>query len=481
MVTYFLNSLSAYEQAKKQIRTGLFNDLQICYYHGEPIQSDLENLIHLPLENIYDFMCETDYGLIEEITVNDTSNMELNNKIKTYIDTAQKEAVAKRAEFEKLYKEEIRKIKLDFNEPLRIFFLTSRITTVLQHTAKGLMNAFMNLGYETFLSIEKNDMQRWGSNQNSGYFAWHLKNMFEFKPHIVVNIDYLHNDFLPKEMFNFIWFQDDAPFMYENKQIELRKRDFVFHLTSGLRERLSKVGIESEYQEFLMNGNIFKPRVEIKKEKKIVFIGTSYFYASEHLRHDRMFEEIFNDVLCSFEEKSCITSGKNGDIEYFAKKYNKPKDYIDLVYNYLLRDYCIEKLCRINTGEYKVEIYGAGWEKNQYVKKFHKGMAPYGEEVSKLYNSATYAYCVGGYVLMQRTLESAFSGTIPLVLDVRAGGEDEYDKKVEDGLEFFHIKDLENILTSGIVKEKDFSFIRQEYSYEKMAKRIIDKVQKELS
>ena len=481
MDTYFLNPLSAYEQAKKQERTGLFNDLQICYYHGEPIQSDLENLIHLPLENLYNFMCETPYRRIQICLRDEGFDVNVYDEIIVYINKVQNEAFKKIAEFEKLYKDEIRKLKLNFSEPLRVFFLTTRTTTVLQNSANGLMNAFKNLGYETFFSIEENDMQSWGMNEDSGYFAWHLKNMLEFKPHITINLDYLHNNFLPNEIFNFIWIQDEMPFMHQNQLVQLRKRDFVFHLTSGMRSVLSKVGIESEYQEFLMNRNIFKPRVEIKKEKKIIFIGTSYFSFSEHLRHDRMFEEIFNDVLCSFEEKSCITSGKNGDIEYFAKKYKKEEEYIHLVYNYLMRDYCVEKLCRINTGEYKVEIYGAGWEKNQYVKKFHKGMAPYGEEVSKLYNSATYAYCVGGYVLMQRTLESAFSGTIPLVLDVRAGGEDEYDKKVEDGLEFFHIKDLENILTSGIVKEKDFSFIRQEYSYEKMAKRIIDKVQKELS
>lgn len=478
MGTYFLNPELAYQEALQQKRTGLHNDLQICYYNGEPLNSDLPNLINLPLEHIYGFMSETDYRMIRVFRIEEGSDPEFDNKIISYIDVSQKKAILKKAEFKELFKQEVRKIKLDFSEPLRIFFITTRATTVLQHCAKSLRETFTNMGYETFLSIEHNDMQSWGMDQDDNDFVWHLKNMLDFKPHITINIDYLHNDFLPDEMFNFVWFQDMMPIFDNNGHVKTRERDFIFHLTTGLGDLLSKLDIHSEYQSFLMNTKNYKQREEIKKEKKIVFIGSSYNHHIDEMRSYHLFDEIFKEMIEIFEEKNHLP---DKDIKYLMAKYHRPSEYFGEINRYITRDYCVEKLCKINTGKYKVEVYGAGWEHNKHVMQWHKGVVEYGEDISKIYNSATYGYCVGGYVLMQRTLESAFSGTIPLVLDVRVGGEDTYDKRIEKGIQFFNIKDLEKILTSGVEEEKDFSFIQQEYGYEKFANKIIDIVHKELS
>lgn len=478
MGTYFLNPSQAYEEAKQQKRTGLYKDLQICYYHGEKLDSDLPNLIHLPLEHIYDYMSETDNRMIGTFRQEPHSDSEFNNKVIEYIQNAQKEAIAKKHEFIALFKQEIKNMTLNFNEPLRIFFITSRATTVLQHSAKGLCDAFKDMGYETFLSIEHNDMQSWGVNQESSYFVWHLKNMYDFKPHIVINIDFLHNDFLPNEMFNIIWFQDNMPiFEDKTKRIALRERDFVYHLVKGVGDILIDFDIKSEYQGFLINEKIFTEKKNIKKEKKIVFIGSSYYVHLEDIINDPIFNIVYAEMVEIFESQNFIS---NQNIATLMKKYGKPSLFFGEISRCLSRDYCVEKLCRINTGQYKVEIYGSGWEDNKYVRKFHKGMVSYGEDICNLYNSATYGYCVGGYVLMQRTLECVFSGTIPLVLDVRNNPQDKYDEKIEEAFEFFNIKELEKVFAAKKPKKKDFSFVQQEFNYKKFASKIIDTVKAEL-
>jgi len=355
----------------------------------------------------------------------------------------------------------------DFSEPLRFYLSASSSTQVMQYVSKNIADTLQAMGYEVLFELAQG-MEDTGS----------LKNMSEFKPHATINVNHLHNSFLNDAVFNFAWFQDAMPILYSSQKIVLRKRDFVFHLIKGLEQTMLNAGIQSEYQQFCMNQNIFKKREEVTKEKKIVFIGSSYNVLINNMKSDFLFDEILQNTIEIFEEKSCLTSS---DIESLMQKYDKPEKYISYIYGYLTRDYCVEKLCKIDTGAYKVEIYGVGWDENPLVSKFYKGKVTYGEDISKIYNSAAYGYCVGGYVLMQRTLECAFSETIPLVLDVRADKQDTYDARVEECMQFFKINELENILTSNTQEEKDFSFIQKEYSYEKFVHRMVDIVQKELS
>ena len=60
MDTYFTEYESALIVAKQQRKTGIFNDLDICYYNG-PRQDngELENLINLPLEHVFEYFSET--------------------------------------------------------------------------------------------------------------------------------------------------------------------------------------------------------------------------------------------------------------------------------------------------------------------------------------------------------------------------------------------------------------------------------------
>lgn len=195
----------------------------------------------------------------------------------------------------------------------------------------------------------------------------------------------------------------------------------------------------------------------------------------QEYRNDDNFTDIMNDTIKLFEQTSCSEYMMSWEdiSQQINVKYNNPR-CIGELNRYLTRDYCVEKLCQIDT-DYEIEIYGRGWENNNIVKPYFKGVVDYGEDISKIYNSATYGFCCAGYILMQRTLECALSGTTPLVLDVRGDKHDVYDKRIEDEIQFFHINKLEEVLKKE-PKQIKSGVIQELFSYKHLANRILERV-----
>ena len=204
--TYFFNYQDAYKEARKQNKFTIFNNLQICYYNGEDKASPYENLIGLPIDKLCDYMTETPNRGISHILFDNIFTKEQKAEIEAYVKQLQYIAYMKKIEIGNQYRELIKMQEPDFNEPWRILFITTRGTTVLQYVAKNLADAFNDLGYSTFISIEQNAMQNWGGNDSHGNaeFAWHLKNIYEYNPHIIFNLDWINNTFLNDKIFNFV-------------------------------------------------------------------------------------------------------------------------------------------------------------------------------------------------------------------------------------------------------------------------------------
>ncbi|QFR48348.1 hypothetical protein FJR48_00845 [Sulfurimonas lithotrophica] len=446
-------------------KNGIVSGLQICYYDGERIENEPENCIHVPFNSIVDYFIKTK-NRFPSLINSDNTNLsttelsELQDEFKKSMNKVQNILDNKIINIKK----EIQKLKPNFNdEKLRIFAYGCRETVLIKHLVKNILIAADELGYETYLHTQDNDME--SCNE-----VFYLKALRDFNPHITINVNHLNNDFISDEVFNFIWFQDYMPLLRkESPPIHLRDRDLIYHLTNDLKEIIFNKGIYSEFQSFCMNEKIYKPRPEILKEKKIVFIGSSYKDRINDIKLDPDFQLVFNEAKDIFEKKSCLTNltHPKSDLLFLMQKYSKSLDYVNGINAYLIRDYCVEKLCSINTN-YEIEIYGWGWNENKKIQPYYKGIVENGESISKIYNSATYGFCPGSYILMQRTLECAFSETVPLVLDVREDKQEEYNNKIEESLEFFHIGDLENILNSDSEVKKTFAYIKEQYSYKKI-------------
>ncbi len=65
--TYFLSSEEALRVASQQNKQNNGYWLQTCYYEGEKIESDLVNLIHLPLGNLVDDLANGRYRIPEKV------------------------------------------------------------------------------------------------------------------------------------------------------------------------------------------------------------------------------------------------------------------------------------------------------------------------------------------------------------------------------------------------------------------------------
>lgn len=468
---YFLNSDEALRVASERNRWDEGYKLQVCYYDGEKIESDLPNLFHLPIDNLLEGLV---YGIHRVPTAINFTGLDVSSAVQveviTHFNMTIEQVKEYRRQLNNQYLQLLKNMKLDFNEPLRFYLLANSKTTVMQFISKSIADTLKDMGYEVLYNLFK-------GTEDLGSF----KTLYEFNPHVTININHLNNKFLGEDVFNFIWFQDYMSDLKGSTKLLLRDRDFIFHLIKDFEIFLNNKGVNSMYQPFCIDGTVFKKRDEIKKEKKIVFIGSSYNFRIEELKEREIFEVVYAEAVKIFEQKSCLTSleHETSDIRYLMDKYDVSEQFVVDIYAYLARDYCVEKLCTLNT-DYEVEIYGFGWETNEKVKPYFKGKIEYGEDISKIYNSASFGFCPGGYILMQRTLECAFSETIPLVLDTRED-HGEYDARVDDAIEYFHIKDLENILQKESITEKNFEFIREEFSYKHLVENYLKIIEETLS
>lgn len=470
--TYFLSSVEALkvslEKNKILAPNQQIESIQICYYDGELLKNAPENCINVPFINFVEYFSKTKYRI--PFSIDNLSDDKVAILFDEKIEIVKKEINKKIITLE----EKIHKLEPSIgNKTLKIFAFGCRETILIKGFVKNILDAANALGYSVYLHTQINEME-------SCCKTHYLESLYNYNPDITININHLNNKFLPEHIYNFIWFQDSNSIFQNLRKKDLRKKDFIFTLVDGFKEVLKKKGIYSINQPFCINKDIFKKRTYIQKEKKIVFIGSSYSHRIKEIKNDENFKIIYEDVLKQFEKKSCLRDLKHSDseIKYFMDKYNKSKYYIGDIYAYLLRDYCIEKLCTIKTG-YEVEVYGYGFENNSIIKPYYKGVVTNPIELSKIYNSATYGFCVGGYVLMQRTLECAFSETIPLVLDVRASKQDQYDSSIEKSIKFFNIKNLENSLNEELSKNNDYNYIQESYGYKSFMQKCIDIVKKE--
>ncbi|MDD3770927.1 MAG: glycosyltransferase [Sulfuricurvum sp.] len=467
---YCFDSTTALEEAKKRKRVGTSNPhvdgLQICYYDGELIPHAPENCINVPIGNFYEYFLTTKNRLPEQIHFgNKEYSSEVKNELVSVIKQTLQSIVKERDALTRVLMNDAKQAEPDFSAPLKVFLIASRETTVMQYISQNIADAFKKLGYEVFLSIEENDMQKIDT-------FLHLVHYVQFKPNIIININHLNNSFLHENVFNFIWFQDYMPILQNNQPIALRQRDVVYSLVPTIDLLLEKKAVPFSRQSFCVNQTLFKPDETVRRENKIIFIGSSY--APQLMaQHDH--------IPLLKEAVDILNAGKEFTkkiIHKWAKKYGFTVEYIqNHVLGYIVRDMTVLWLDKIHqqTG-LPVEIYGWGWERYDVLKPYYKGSVSY-NQVASLYNSAKYALVPQNiYVLQQRTLEAAACGCQPIVYDCRYNDTPPF---YEESLEYFRtVDDIIRIIEKD--STKDLASIVDENSYEHLAGRIISTVKEQL-
>ena len=462
--TYFFDAGQALRVAKEQNKPSRYV-LQLCYYNGEKIDHEgLENLVHLPVENFVNGLALGVYRIPTKV---DFSGLEVSKEVQGEILEGLKASIAQakamRDELNRHYFESLKNAKLDFSQKLRFYIPASSNTRVMQHISKNIADTLVEMGYEVYfnLNVGVKDLNC-------------LKEIKEFNPHATININHINNVMLSEEVFNFVWIQDKFA-IEQFKKFPLRERDIVFHLIEHLNKPLQALDVASEYQPFCINTNIYKPRKEIEKEKKIVFIGSSYKNNFDTIRHEQK-HQAAKDILQDYIQNGYIRMERRA--EYLARYKYLSGDELGAVFNYVERDLLIKEIIKLDL-EYKFELYGYEWELDEELKEYSKGILNYGENISKVYNSARYGLVIGGYILQQRTLESAASGAIPLVFDSRQSGADVESECFDKSMTFFKTPaDLVEMLKTA--QNKDLECIVNEHSYRNFAEHMITKIKSAL-
>ena len=466
---YFLNPQEALKVASQQNRWGEGYFLQVCYYNGEKIKSDLPNLIQLPLNNLLEGLANGIYRIPSKINFD---GLELSPEIQTEIEANFNFSIEQVKEYRKKLNQEYfqnsKNAKPDFNEPLRFYLHTNANTNVMQHMSRNIAQALKSMGYDVLLNM-------YIGMEDRGC----LKTLYMFNPHATININHMNNEYISKDTFNFIWFQDRFAVEQLKENQILRKRDYVFHLTKSLSDLLMSRSIQSTYQGFCINTDVYKNRESIERKDKIVMIGSSYKAEFDLIPNKRK-NEIVKKLLKFYTSNEDITAeSRRNYFNFLRKKYDIKTDVeLGQIVNYVKRDGFLLLISKMNL-DYELEIYGLGWETHPQLKTYFKGVLPYGEEISKVYNSAKYSLVLGGYVKQQRTLESAASGCIPLVYDSRynlIGDED--NSCFQESLVFFKKPaDIASLIKKN--HNVDLNCIVEANSYQHFAQKFVDIIERE--
>jgi len=463
--TYFLDSKQALKESKENNRvdcTSAVTGTQICYYLGEKIKKAPKNCINVPVENIYLFFRDSSYRIPTKISYDNTqANQEKQKVLSEKITLIIQKSILDQKKLILEYKDKIQNNRPSFKDKKwRVFIPSSKLTTAMQHISRHLGNTFKKMGYDVMLFIEENDMQY--CSQLAQLRAHH-----KFNPHITVNLNHFNNNYLHKKVFNIVWMQDPMQSIIDpSSNIKVRKRDIIYSVAVPIDYALRNKNIPFQRQNFVINSSIYKKIPNIRREKKIVFVGSSYL---PNLHKDTP-KELFNDIYHIFINGFDFDESK---IKQLAIKYNLDFIYVIIrVINFVIRDYSVLELCRLNT-DYKIEIYGWGWEVYPDIKPYFKGALKYGKDIAKVFNSATYSLSPhSSSIIQQRVLEAAACGCIPIVYDCKSIEPPPfYDKNL---IYYKDLNTLKKILE--VSPTRKLKKLINENTYKKLTKRILEDI-----
>jgi len=352
---YFFNKNIALEVAKQKNRTkkiGAITGLQICYYTAEEaIKEAPENCIFLPLENVYNYFVTSENRIPTSFNF-EGSNFS-NEEEKVFLSAINEIYNAIAAEQKSLidiYKNEIKKLSPDFSEKkLRIYITVSGDTTVMRHVAKAVA--------ETFEETEEYEVLLHVSGEMSAYYELpRLVKHHNFNPHITFNINYENNDYINDDIINIVWYQDPMPQLKSPSNLNIREKDIVFSLTDQIMPK----NISYKIQKTCVDNNIFFRIPHVKKENKIIFMGSKYIKGGQGI-NTNVEDELIKKFRLLLEKGEKVSKDI---ILNCAATYNL--SFNQILYgplSYVVRELTVEWICRQNI--IKVEVYGRFWEDNK--------------------------------------------------------------------------------------------------------------------
>lgn len=293
---------------------------------------------------------------------------------------------------------------------LKVMFVTSRITQVLQYTTCGLARAFESLGHEVLISIERSPLEQ-------SYEYEVIREYLDFAPDMIVIIDHLRNDWLHPDVTHVAWFQDLMPPLAERQQLNVRPSDLVYSASVELDGYLHACGVEQVHrQSFCIDDGVFHPPLQDKRRERIVFVGSAY---APKVTDGPKTLDLGHALRARVEQGEVFS---RAEIEVLADEAGVDREQAYWVlYHFLTRDLIVHWLCKhLPDLGIDVEIYGRYWDNDPLVAPYYRGEIEHGDKLAELYRTSRFALVCHPFELnSQRLAEVAACGCVPVVYDCR--------------------------------------------------------------
>lgn len=321
----------------------------------------------------------------------------------------------------------------------RVLLLTTRFSTVLQHSTRDLANAFEQAGWATRMPIEPGPYHR-NSQRNL------LRHLADFQPDLIVQIDHLrheHGDLFPPQVPFVCWIQDDLPNLTRRQAgAAVESRDFVLtssqavyvddygypprqciYMPKATRlpdpEGLQRVeapdvvyvsnasGTVEELVDQLIGEHASRPEVVQ------LIRAASHHLSDDYARGGCVYT--IAEVRCVLLEQAGCLGMRMIDDGAFATRM--AARLFATVNNALYRQQAIEWAVRACEGSgLSLGLYGAGWESHPRFSRFARGPVAYGADLEALTRSAKINLQIVPYMFLhQRWLDGIAAGGFFLI------------------------------------------------------------------
>lgn len=325
--------------------------------------------------------------------------------------------------------------------PLRVLVPTTRYSTYIQHSARGLVDAFRHAGCEAELMIEP--------DASSKFSALAYLRLFErFEPDLVVLINYTRHDMgpvFPKEIPFICWMQDAMSHHYsvETGRAQGELDFLVGHVSGDLFERFEYPRARALRMPVVVNTRAFHPgpvsRADGRRfECEIAWV--SHHSETPEAMHRRLRGEIDPSLASVLDRLEPIITTIAADAmgvspwvrirqavrdvlaETFAGEVDE--SLVVQIFNLYARPLG-DRIHRHETlawaaelaerRGWRLKIFGRGWDEHPTLGRFAAGEVAHGEPLRCCYQkAAVHLHMTLNNIVHQRVMECALSGGVPI-------------------------------------------------------------------
>ncbi|MDH4029160.1 MAG: glycosyltransferase, partial [Nitrospirota bacterium] len=328
---------------------------------------------------------------------------------------------------------------------IKVLLITSETTEINKFITRNWHKAFLELEYNTELMIEKRPFER-TTNHNI------CQVLHEFKPDIAFMINWPASAMIEKgeTRKNILWinrYRDTVnnELHHASPGYEYNNM-FILPVLFEWADELKEIGIPEKRIFNTSDGvdiSIFAKKEKIIRQYACDIVSVNNAVGSESFRIDfylrsikneaykKVIIKIVDELKGTFTDETLVFCLPNS--HYFIEKINEKliehggnlsSDGKIHLNNFFL--HLMDSLCRGRIMEWIVDsgitsdinLWGKGWSNIDKFKKFHRGIARHGQELSSIYRGANISISDNPWALHERNYEVFASGGFPLIRHV---------------------------------------------------------------